>query len=61
MFVLQNTQIGELELPHLTSQLKNSENGSAKSDLSLELFDYHNGLTGRWEYATALFDPKTIH
>jgi hypothetical protein len=61
LFVLQNTQIGQLELPGLDSQLNQTDNASAKFDLNLELSDDPKGLTCRLEYAAALFEPSTIN
>ena len=71
MFALQNTGIGQLELPGLQSQLKHTDNQSAKFDLNLELTEHttpsgtdKNAITtlsGRLEYSTALFDQSTIN
>ncbi|MCJ8272474.1 MAG: AMP-binding protein, partial [Psychrosphaera sp.] len=60
MFVMQNTQMDQVDLPGLTSKLSHTDNQSAKFDLTLELTEEPGALYGRLEYATALFAPETI-
>jgi amino acid adenylation domain-containing protein len=60
MFTLQDTR---LELPKLTSltlTLMESETGIAKFDLTLLMTETEQGLAGTIEYATDLFEAKTI-
>ncbi|NQZ11173.1 MAG: amino acid adenylation domain-containing protein, partial [Algicola sp.] len=61
MFMLQNTQIGQFDLPHLQSSLSQSDNDSAKFDLSMALTEEPGSIHGRLEYPTALFDETTIN
>ncbi|MCJ8273508.1 MAG: condensation domain-containing protein, partial [Psychrosphaera sp.] len=60
MFTLQNTGMGEFELPGLHTRLRSTGNDTAKFDLTLEMTEVEGVLQGRLEYATALFDPSTI-
>ncbi len=60
MFVLQNTPKISLALPHLHVNLLEIEPTTAKFDLSLELEETEQGLTGRWVYNPDLFKPETI-
>ncbi|NQZ08155.1 MAG: amino acid adenylation domain-containing protein [Algicola sp.] len=60
MFTLQNTQMGEVQIPQLQSRLTHTDNNSAKFDLSMELTETAKTLSGRLEYATSLFSQSTI-
>ncbi|PSB02088.1 non-ribosomal peptide synthetase [Merismopedia glauca] len=50
----------KFELPGLTVSPWNLENKTAKFDLTLFLEQTNNGLIGKWEYNTDLFDSETI-
>jgi amino acid adenylation domain-containing protein/thioester reductase-like protein len=60
MFILQNTSIGDVELPGITWHHLNIESTVAKFDLTLSMSETSNGLVGEWEYSTDLFDSSTI-
>jgi amino acid adenylation domain-containing protein len=60
MFVLQNTQQGELELPGLKLSVMGGEQATAKFDLTLSLTETAEGLRGSLEYATDLFEAATM-
>ncbi|WP_375501123.1 amino acid adenylation domain-containing protein [uncultured Nostoc sp.] len=60
MFVLQNTPMGELELPGCTWCELNQESTIAKFDLTLTITETSQGLVGSWDYSTDLFDGSTI-
>jgi amino acid adenylation domain-containing protein len=60
MFVLQNTPIGNLELPSLSLTPLEMESTTVKFDLSLSMSETEKGLEGIWEYNTDLFDSGTI-
>ncbi|MBB6249440.1 SDR family NAD(P)-dependent oxidoreductase, partial [Rhodanobacter sp. A1T4] len=60
MLVLQNTPMDALVLPGLSIQAIDSENVTAKFDLTLTLTENKNGLQGCFEYSTDLFDASTI-
>nr|WP_306437733.1 non-ribosomal peptide synthetase [Corallococcus sp. AB049A] len=60
MFVLQNTPNEALRLPGLSFQSLPLETHFAKFDLSLGLREGKDGFVGTLEYATDLFDAKTI-
>jgi len=47
--------------PGRTLAQMNIETNASKVDLSLELYDQPEGLTGHFEYNTDLFDAVTIH
>ncbi len=59
-FALQTAPLGTLALPGLTTDLQLLDNGTAKFDLTLELWEKPEGLCGQWEYSTDLFDAATI-
>ena len=59
-FALQNAPQERLDLPGLRLSRGSSEHGTAKFDLSLQLFESGAGLHGVVEYATDLFDGGTI-
>ncbi|MCP4696731.1 MAG: amino acid adenylation domain-containing protein [Gammaproteobacteria bacterium] len=60
MFVLQNASMEEPELPGLSIALLETENATAKFDLSLAMQETKQGLRGMLEYRTDLFDAATI-
>jgi amino acid adenylation domain-containing protein len=60
MFTLQNLPLGKLALPALTVTHVNLGNGTAKTDLALEVLETDAGLELYLEYNTALFDVTTI-
>ncbi|MBD2567296.1 non-ribosomal peptide synthetase [Anabaena lutea] len=60
MFVLQNTPIGELELPNLYLTALEPPKQTAKFDLTLLMEEKNGQLIGEWEYNTDLFDGSTI-
>ncbi|HEY9401515.1 MAG TPA: amino acid adenylation domain-containing protein, partial [Pyrinomonadaceae bacterium] len=59
MFALQNGSVEQLELPGLRLQVLAPERAAAKFDLTLSLLEGADGLTGRLEYSTDLFDNET--
>ncbi len=60
LFVLQNTPQQTFELPGLTVHTLGGETTMAKFDLTLELTETGEGLQGRIEYNTDLFDESTM-
>ncbi|MGJ5672511.1 MAG: non-ribosomal peptide synthase/polyketide synthase [Nostochopsis sp.] len=60
MFVLQNTNIPEIELTGLTVSSLPIETSTAKFDITLVMENTDTGLMGWWEYNTDLFDSSTI-
>ena len=60
LFVLQNTQVGQLELPKLQSNLQRTDNKTSKFDITMELTELEGDLFGRLEYSTSLFNQSTI-
>ncbi len=60
MFILQNTQKVELELPGLKMHQLEAQSGMSPFDLRLQLTEVDDGLKGGFEYSTALFKPSTI-
>nr|AXN93624.1 PuwG [Symplocastrum muelleri NIVA-CYA 644] len=60
MFILQNTPMGELELPGLTLTPLEIETGIAKFDLTLSMQETPQGIMGTWEYNSDLFEADTI-
>ncbi|MBW4660754.1 MAG: amino acid adenylation domain-containing protein [Drouetiella hepatica Uher 2000/2452] len=59
-FALENLPQDELKLPNLTLKFLQSQNPTAKLDLSLDMAETTSGLKGQFEYNTDLFDPVTI-
>ncbi len=59
MFVLDDTST-KLEAPSLTLTRWDVETNTAKFDLILLMEETEQGLKGRWEYKTELFDAATI-
>ncbi|HET9713868.1 MAG TPA: condensation domain-containing protein, partial [Pyrinomonadaceae bacterium] len=60
MFALQNTPDESIELPGLTIKPVNVESGTARFDLSLNVWESGPRLTGYLSYRTDLFDAATI-
>ncbi|BDA72451.1 non-ribosomal peptide synthetase [Calothrix sp. PCC 7716] len=60
MFVLQNAPMPVLELPELTLNALSMDSTIAKFDLTLSMEDTQQGLVGRLEYNSDLFDAITI-
>ncbi len=60
MFILQKALPQVLELPGLSLMPLQVDNGTAKFDLTLELQEIAEGIRGRFEYNTDLFDAATI-
>jgi amino acid adenylation domain-containing protein len=60
MFALQNTPGESIELPGLTLKPVNVESGTARFDLSLNVWESGPALTGFLSYRTDLFDAATI-
>jgi len=60
MFVLQNAQMDTLQLSALSLTPIARENVTAKFDLTLSMRETAQGLAGRLEYNTDLFEPATI-
>jgi amino acid adenylation domain-containing protein len=60
MFVLQNAQNSEIELPGLTLSTLESHSGTAKFDLTLDMRETEKGLVGTLDYSIDLFEPQTI-
>ncbi|TGN99812.1 thioester reductase, partial [Candidatus Thiomargarita nelsonii] len=60
MFVLQNNESAELELPGLDITVLNAEYPIAKFDLTLSMEEQDGQFHCVWEYATDLFEAKTI-
>ncbi|HZQ68471.1 MAG TPA: condensation domain-containing protein, partial [Terriglobales bacterium] len=60
LFSLQNAPRKDFELPGLQIKLMESSSNTAKFDLSLFLIETGEGLRGRMEYNTDLFEAGTI-
>ncbi|MCC5658371.1 amino acid adenylation domain-containing protein [Nostoc sp. XA010] len=60
MFVLQNAQNSEIELTGLTLSTLETDSGTAKFDLTLDMRETEEGLVGTLEYSIDLFEPQTI-
>ena len=58
--VLHNTPQQALELPGLTVHPLEIDPGTARFDLTLEFWETPEGLRGRFEYSTDLFEAATI-
>ncbi|MEO0968652.1 MAG: amino acid adenylation domain-containing protein [Cyanobacteria bacterium J06639_18] len=59
-FVLQNAPMPALELADLNLSIVEIDDGTAKFDLLLTLWETEEGLKGNLEYSTDLFDSATI-
>ncbi|PSB43501.1 non-ribosomal peptide synthetase [Chamaesiphon polymorphus] len=60
MFVLQNTNMGKLELPGLTLDMLELEELSAQNDIFVSMEETEAGMTGELGYNSDLFDRSTI-
>ncbi len=60
MFILQNTPMEELALPGVTLNPIELESTMARFDLTLSMTKTEQGLVGKWEYNTDLFEGETI-
>ncbi|MDF5719763.1 MAG: condensation domain-containing protein [Rhizonema sp. PD37] len=60
LFVLQNAPMPPLELPGLTLSLLEFENKIARFDVALFLTETEQGILGKWQYNSDLFDATTI-
>lgn len=60
MFVLQNAPTASLNLAGGQATPLVSDTQTAKFDLTLSMRDTEQGLVGRWEYNSDLFDSDTI-
>src|SRR5690606_21208439 len=61
MFAWQSQDEGELDLPGIDVEpLAGTAPTSAKFDLLLSLSQVEGGVVGGLEYATALFDPRSV-
>ena len=60
LFVLHNTPQQALELPGLTLHPLEIDPGTARFDITLEFWETEEGLRGRFEYSTDLFESATI-
>ncbi|MGE5343370.1 MAG: non-ribosomal peptide synthase/polyketide synthase [Candidatus Omnitrophota bacterium] len=60
MFVLQNFQLKEIEIPGLTLSPYEYENKTSKFDLTLTGIESDDKLLFTFEYCTQLFKPQTI-
>ncbi|HEY0172458.1 MAG TPA: amino acid adenylation domain-containing protein, partial [Pyrinomonadaceae bacterium] len=59
MMVMQNTPLKEAKFSELELELLESEHGTAKFDLTLELAEKDGGLAGSLAYNVDLFDAST--
>ena len=60
MFVLENAPMDAVELPGLSFSLLDMPIATAKFDLTLSMRQTEQGLIGKFEYNTDLFDAATI-
>ena len=60
MFILQNLSFEEVQLAGLTLSYLEIRTGSAKTDLTLEIWERPEGLKVYLEYNTDLFEAETI-
>ncbi|RKG91961.1 non-ribosomal peptide synthetase [Corallococcus terminator] len=60
MFALQNAPGSLPQLPGLQVQALELQTHTSKFDLSLMLEETDDGFSGAFEYATALFEPRTV-
>ncbi|WP_437931241.1 amino acid adenylation domain-containing protein [Sorangium sp. So ce291] len=59
-FVMQNEPLGAVALPGIEARALEVERRTARFDLALEVREAAEGLSGRIEYRTDLFDAATI-
>lgn len=60
LFVLQNAPMPPLELPGLTLKLLEIEHQVTRFDLALFITETEQGISGKWQYNSDLFDATTI-
>jgi amino acid adenylation domain-containing protein len=60
MFVYQNNEKNILDFGDIKFEIFDQVYPVSKYDLTLEINEFENGLGMRWEYATDLFDRRTI-
>ena len=60
MFVWQNNETGQLDLPGLQLSPYEFDHDTAKFDLTLDLWESGDGIEGNLGFATSLFDRSTI-
>ncbi|WP_223632535.1 non-ribosomal peptide synthetase [Corallococcus sp. EGB] len=60
MFTLQNAPGSPPQLPGLHVQALEFQTPTSKFDLTLALTETPDGLSGTFEYATSLFEPRTL-
>lgn len=60
LFALRNIQMPTLELPELTLSSQDLPRTTARFDLSLDLWESPQGLSGAFEYPQDLFDTSTV-
>jgi amino acid adenylation domain-containing protein len=60
LFVLHNTPQQAMELPGLSLHPLEIDPGTTRFDVTLEFWETQEGLRGRFEYNTDLFEPATI-
>jgi amino acid adenylation domain-containing protein len=60
MFVLQNSEFSDIELPNLSWKTVELDTGTAKFDIFLSMMEGKDGLMGTLEYNTDLFSKDTI-
>lgn len=61
MFVMQNTPYEPLTLPELELSVEAVNTQTAKFDLTIQLIEKNQSLSGQFEYNTNLFDEATIN
>ncbi|WP_143288303.1 non-ribosomal peptide synthetase, partial [Calothrix rhizosoleniae] len=59
-FSLENAPLSEVELTGITLSQLEQESTTAKFDLTLSISETDQGLVGKWEYNTDLFNDSTI-
>jgi amino acid adenylation domain-containing protein len=60
VFTLQNTPESKMELPGLTLDSVEIDNGTSKYDLVLDIWETEGRIKGHWYYSTGLFDEDEI-
>jgi amino acid adenylation domain-containing protein len=60
MFVLQDSQLSNVNCPSLNWKTVELDSGTAKFDIFLSMIDSEQGLMGTLEYNTDLFNPDTV-
>ena len=60
MFALQNAPLQPLSLPKLSQKALTLDLGVSRFDLTLQMQETDEGISGCFEYATDLFDESTI-